>query len=490
MASLSTDANGNKTIQLCGTDGKRRSIRLGDIPKKAAESVRTKVEHLHAMNLAKFPLDAETAAWIGGIGDDLHRKLAAVGLFPPRSSKTVGEFCDWFLAARRGDGETKPATVANFETVTNDVRRFFGESADLRTVDVPKAKAFRADYRTRKLAAETVLRRLTTVRMLFELAVAENLIPASPFEGIKAMGGLPANRKHYIDRPTFDKLIGACRSPHWKLVIALSRLAGLRCPSEVLRLRWDGIDLAAGSMIVHSPKTEHLPEKDRRVMPIFPAMRSFLESAERVGDYVVGGAWGDKTRAKADTPKGWVNCNLRSGFKKIIERAGLTPWPRIFHNLRASCETDLVEEFPIHVVAAWLGNTPGVATRHYLQVTESNFQKAVQSAGQSPAVPPVQAGSTAEVGRSKERNIPDRNECEPMGTAAKMGEEGLEPPSVSPTNQGILRFPKSDGSKAGGVSTDPRLAAIVAAFAAGPEPVRAALYAAAVATAGKGKVAA
>lgn len=476
MASLSTDTNGNKTIQLCGTDGKRRSIRLGDIPKKAAESVRTKVEHLHAMNLAKLPLDAETAAWIGGIGDDLHRKLAAVGLFPPRSSKSVGEFCDWFLAARRGDGETKPATVVNFETVTNDVRRFFGESADLRTVDVPKAKAFRADYRTRGLAAETMSRRLTTVRMLFGLAVAENLIPASPFDGIKAMGGLPANRKHYIDRPTFDKLVAACRSPHWKLVIALSRLSGLRCPSEVLRLRWDGIDLAAGSMIVHSPKTEHLPEKDRRVMPIFPALRPFLESAERVGDYVVGGAWGDKTRAKADTPKGWVNCNLRSGFKKIIERAGLQPWPRIFHNLRASCETDLVEDFPIHVVAVWLGNTPGVATRHYLQVTESNFQKAVQLAVQSVVVTPVQTGSIAGAVGIGERNIPDRNECEPMGTGTKMGEEGLEPPHISPEKPVVLKFSQSGGSVSGSVAPDPRRAAILAAYDAGDDRVRAALY--------------
>jgi hypothetical protein len=31
---------------------------------------------------------------------------------------------------------------------------------------------------------------------------------------------------------------------------------------------------------------------------------------------------------------GWMNANLRTTFEKVVERAGLTPWPRLFHNLR------------------------------------------------------------------------------------------------------------------------------------------------------------
>ena len=33
---------------------------------------------------------------------------------------------------------------------------------------------------------------------------------------------------------------------------------------------------------------------------------------------------------------------------------------RLFQNLRASRETDLMKSFPIHV-CAWIGNTPGIA---------------------------------------------------------------------------------------------------------------------------------
>ncbi len=39
----------------------------------------------------------------------------------------------------------------------------------------------------------------------------------------------------------------------------------------------------------------------------------------------------------------------------------------------------LTEEFPIQVVCQWIGNSPQVAAKHYLQVTEDHFKKAVQN---------------------------------------------------------------------------------------------------------------
>ena len=42
-----------------------------------------------------------------------------------------------------------------------------------------------------------------------------------------------------------------------------------------------------------------------------------------------------------------MNCSLGSRFAKIIKRAGLTRWPRLFHALRASRETELAQEYPL-----------------------------------------------------------------------------------------------------------------------------------------------
>ena len=72
------------------------------------------------------------------------------------------------------------------------------------------------------------------------------------------------------------------------------------------------------------------------------------------------------------------NANLRKHLLRIIKRAGLTSWPKLFQNLRATRETELAETYPLHVVTAWLGNSQLVAAKHYLQVTDQHFAKATQ----------------------------------------------------------------------------------------------------------------
>ena len=44
--------------------------------------------------------------------------------------------------------------------------------------------------------------------------------------------------------------------------------------------------------------------------------------------------------------------------------------------MRASCESDLAREFPLAVVAKWLGNTQAVAMRQYIDVTDNDFDRA------------------------------------------------------------------------------------------------------------------
>ena len=58
--------------------------------------------------------------------------------------------------------------------------------------------------------------------------------------------------------------------------------------------------------------------------------------------------------------------NLRGTVEKARARAGLTEWPRLMQNLRSSRETELVEQFPAHLVAYWLNLSTRMAERHYL----------------------------------------------------------------------------------------------------------------------------
>ena len=72
-----------------------------------------------------------------------------------------------------------------------------------------------------------------------------------------------------------------------------------------------------------------------------------------------------------------LNVNLRAQLERIIRRAGLEVWPKLFQNLRSTRETELTEEFPMHLLCKWIGNSQPVAAQHYLQLTDEHFDRAV-----------------------------------------------------------------------------------------------------------------
>ena len=72
-------------------------------------------------------------------------------------------------------------------------------------------------------------------------------------------------------------------------------------------------------------------------------------------------------------------------MERIIKWARVKPWPKLFHNLRSTRQTELTEKFPSHVVCAWLGNSRAVVQDHYLQVTDAHFAQAVTDPANRPA---------------------------------------------------------------------------------------------------------
>ena len=107
------------------------------------------------------------------------------------------------------------------------------------------------------------------------------------------------------------------------MIVALSRYGGLRCPSEVLSLRWQDIDWEHGRITVSSPKTEHHADKASRVIPLFAELRPYL--ADSFDAALVGAECvvDPRFRKGALGPNGWRNSNLRTTFEKIVQRAGL-----------------------------------------------------------------------------------------------------------------------------------------------------------------------
>ena len=409
MASISNDPGGRRRIQFVDKDGKRKTLRLGKVSQRVAEEIKLKVEALNAAAIAGMSWDGETAKWVSNLTPVLADKLATVGLIPRRRSResaVLGPFLDAYIARRT---DVKTNTRENFEACRARLVGFFGADRQLGDITAGDADAFVLSLRER-YAAGTVGRAVKRAKQFFQAAVRARLIPENPLADVKGFNHADEGRKFFVDRATAAKVLDACPDAEWRLLFALSRFGGLRCPSEHFALTWADVDWERGRFLVRSSKTEHHEGKGERWVPIFPELRPHLEqafeTAEEGAVYVFP--------HRRDT-----TANLRTRLMKIIHRAGLTPWPKLFHNLRASRETELAATYPLHVVCAWIGNSQRIAAKHYLLVTDDYFQAAQLATGVGAAPGESGAKSGAATSRNGSHAVASSSEACSQGDAVR-----------------------------------------------------------------------
>jgi integrase len=396
-------------VQFYDRDGKRRSIRLTDVNRRDADAIAVRVNSLVSASVAGNPPDKATLEWLADVGQELADKLAGVGLIGRRESATLAAFLDGYIASR---GDAKPNTIRNLKNSRERLVTQFGADRALHTIKAGEADDWRQAMVNSGLAEATISKAVKHAKQYFKLAQRKGLIRSNPFGELKAGGERNEARKQFIDQATVEKLIDSAPDVEWKLIIALSRFGGLRCPSETLALRWGDVDWAGKRVTIQSPKTER-QGKAYRVVPLFPELRKYLEAAF---DAAEPGAVHCITRYRG------ANSNLRTQLLRIIRKAGLQPWERLFHNLRASRQTELTDEYPAHVVADWLGNTPEVADRHYLQTTEAHFRRAVAERDGVKVVQGVVQQSADRAGMDSQTQNAPLSESEALQSVAADGE--------------------------------------------------------------------
>ena len=387
-------------IQFYDPAGKRHSVWLGRVNSKHANDVTSHIENLVDTVKHGTTTPAKTLAWLQNEATDkLTERLANFGLCNPREHSTLGEFIEMYVASRE---EASANTVRNFNYSLQKLKDYFGADKLLYDITTGDADDWRQWLVNQKYSEATISKVVKHAKHFLLMANRKGLVRENPFQHLKAGGEENESRKRFIEQQTIDRAIEVAPDTQWKLIIALARYGGLRCPSEVLALTWDDVDWEAGKITVMSPKTKR-QGKPYRVMPLFPELIPLLErafeDAEEGTLYVI-----EKYRQR--------NANLGTQFKRILKRAGIEPWERLFQNLRASRETELTNEYPLHVVTAWLGNTERIASKHYLQVTDAHFEQAQRAKNSatachnvSKAAPQKSAGSRRE---SQERKEPSR----------------------------------------------------------------------------------
>ena len=291
MATLYTESSGGRRIQF-HLNGQRKSIRLGKITKRQAESVRIRIESLVASKHSNLPVDAETSAWLGGISDELHERLSNVGLVDaktPAANRGIGAFIDMYIA-RQPDCQRQ--TLINMLQVRRWLVDFFCESKDITEITSTDANEFRLFMIKSGLAEATYRRHLGRCRQLFKAAIKLGIFRGeNPFADMAVTVRADKDRQFFVSRESADKLIAACPDSQWRLMVALSRYGGIRTPSETLSLKWSDINWDHNLIRVPSPKTKRYEGKDCRHIPIFPELRrplmDVLEEAPKNEEFII-----------------------------------------------------------------------------------------------------------------------------------------------------------------------------------------------------------
>lgn len=344
----------------------RRSLFLdAKYDRDDAETIKLVVEKCVDAIETENNLDKRTLAWLENAPDDLRERFYACGLIVEEKDEsiTLEELFDAFLESKKGK---KPSTQIAFNYAAT---KFF-ELVDgsTRLSDFQRADALNFVEALNRTSLSNVSRAtiVSRVKTAFLWALDRELIAKSPFARISTGSLVNKSREFYVDMEMYEKLLAACNSTRDRALLALYRIGGLRY-AEALCSRWRDVDFEKKRMTVWSPKTERIPGKDRRLIPLFPRLEAELRKLREERD-------DEDDELIFQIRYHTVYCLIAAALK----RANVPVYPRIIQNLRSSASIDIFRKYGEIAENAWLGHTVAVAKQHYLHVVEEDFERATR----------------------------------------------------------------------------------------------------------------
>lgn len=386
MASFYSDGNGWR-FEWKRSDGRRGQLRLsgGTTERERQEFLKHLKRLIASRELGQAP-DVAVAAYFAGVSDRIYDRLVENGLLPRRERDR--EIAAWIEEHHGREAVRKMATVGTREVWARALRhaRIHFGGRMLSTLDPTDGARFR-DYllgcngRIGDTMAEATVRKMCgVVSSAIKAARKIGLASCDPFEDVPKFVGPNRAREVYLSVQDAERLLAAC-DPELRVLVALARFGGLRVPSEIANLRWSDVSWEhPAALRVESPKTKR-SGKESRVVPISPRLQAVMLEAysrSREADGFI-----------LPTLRTHTNPGMR--LARAIKAAKVKPWPRPFHTLRASCETDWYGAEGIAAAAAYAGNSPRVATAHYIRPTDASFRRAAGGGGPDGETPPKSA---------------------------------------------------------------------------------------------------
>lgn len=196
-----------------------------------------------------------------------------------RTALTVRQLVEDYLTHQL----TRPVTQVSTRHHLNQLLALYG-GWQARRVGAAQMQEFLAAQQARGVMATTAHHRVRLWRTVLAWAVETGRLPASPLAGFR----LHRPKARRIDPPTRAEAarMYSVAAPHIRRVIVLGMAAGPRIgPSELFRLAWADVDLAAGYM--RMPNAAKGVREDSRIVPIrddiLPLLRKWKEEDEKRG---------------------------------------------------------------------------------------------------------------------------------------------------------------------------------------------------------------
>ena len=434
--------NGRAEVRFYDHQGNRRSVALGAIPKRAAESAAGHIQGLVNSKIGGLQAYPENVEWACDQKPRVVDYLSGLGLIQPRMPETpvaipaapiaptVEEWFDQFIKGRQGSVGTKTVWTRS----KNQAVKFFGKNKPIDSITTGEAITWFERMRNGdskgkgKLAEATARKMVGVARQVFKRALKFKHITENPFADDELKTTVGHRDKRYVDIAEIQELLKILPSAEWRAVVVFARFAGMRVQSELPLLKWSDVLWSENCFVVRvSPKT-----KTTRRIPIFPEIRQALEDLLPItgeSEYVL-----NVLRRKS---KNW-----RTPLEKMMIRAGLEPWPALFNTMRASGETDIARTHGLQCAVQWVGNSVQIAMKHYVRATAEDFRKAAnQESSFAPKVAPEPAGIEWNGAELLPRLLPSRTtekptkHCKPnkkrasgeISLAREVDDIGLEP---------------------------------------------------------------
>ena len=270
--------------------------------------------------------------------------------------------------------DVRPVTRRGYVVALQPALAAFG---DRKVQDITPAmvRALMQSQRGRGKATNTQM--MYVVRGTFALAVDDGLIRTNPAAKVK-ITGKPAQVRDDLSPADADLIAAHVVGDRLELCWRLT-LAGLR-RSEVMGLRWEDIDTAAGTVTVargrvdmgkdSTATTDPKSTRSRRTLPMSEALAAAATRTRTARKAEVlawqAARWDDRAFVAVDECLRPLRPEAYSDAWGRLQVAAACTHPVTLYGARHGSATRMLDRgVPVHVVAAWHGHDPAVTLRTY-----------------------------------------------------------------------------------------------------------------------------